>query len=300
MELTVLTPTHNREKCLPKLFESLQTQSNKDFEWLIVDDGSSDNTEQIIREMIQTAQFPIRYIKKENGGKHTALNVGIKNIDNELTFIVDSDDALTPDCVESIYYYHQKYSYNNELCGYSFLRCFSDGRVNGKEFESNELIGSYIDTRVNSDDTHSDKAEVFLTKCLKEFPFPEYPGEKFLGEDIVWIRMGRKYKMVHINKAIYVGEYLDGGLTDKRRENNIRSPLGCMNRAKEFMDPQLKMRYRIKAALQYVVYGKFAGKQNRELVDESKYKGLVSLAVLPGNMLFCRWKQSYVADFEEK
>ena len=89
---------------------------------------------------------------------------------------------------------------------------------------SDEKIGSYIDVRVNGNDTGADKAEVFKTHCLKEFPFPEYPNEKFLGEDLVWVRMARKYEMVHINKAIYVGNYLEDGLTNNRRKHNIASP----------------------------------------------------------------------------
>ena len=76
--------------------------------------------------------------------------------------------------------------------------------------------------------------QVLNTRCLKEFPFPEYRNEKFLGEDLVWIRMAMKYQMVHINRAIYVGNYLEDGLTKNRRKNNIRSPHGCMERAKEY------------------------------------------------------------------
>ena len=115
---------------------------------------------------------------------------------------------MTDDAVESILKIHKKYRSQNNICGYAFLRAFPDGKVNGKKFDVNEKIGSYIDVRVNGDDTGADKAEVFKTHCLKEFPFPEYPNEKFLGEDLVWVRMARKYEMVHINKAIYVGNYL--------------------------------------------------------------------------------------------
>lgn len=161
---------------------------------------------------------------------------------------------MTDDAVESILKIHKKYRSQNNICGYAFLRAFPDGKVNGKKFDVNEKIGSYIDVRVNGDDTGADKAEVFKTHCLKEFPFPEYPNEKFLGEDLVWVRMARKYEMVHINKAIYVGNYLEDGLTNNRRKHNIASPIGCMHRAEEFMESDLKTRYRIKGGLQYIVY----------------------------------------------
>lgn len=165
---------------------------------------------------------------------------------------------MTDDAVESILKIHKKYRSQNNICGYAFLRAFPDGKVNGKKFDVNEKIGSYIDVRVNGNDTGADKAEVFKTHCLKEFPFPEYPNEKFLGEDLVWVRMARKYEMVHINKAIYVGNYLEDGLTNNRRKHNIASPVGCMHRAEEFMESDLKTRYRIKGGLQYIVYGRFA------------------------------------------
>lgn len=185
MRITVLTPTYNRGGSIQKLYTSLDNQSIKDFEWLIVDDGSLDDTAQVVRKVQKSADFRIRYIYKENGGKHTALNEGIKNIESDLTFIVDSDDWLKPNAIETVLRYYGKFWDRNGLCGYSFLRVFPDGKINGKEFEPNEWVASYIEARINSDDTMADKAEVFYTHCLKEFPFPEYSGEKFLGEDIV-------------------------------------------------------------------------------------------------------------------
>ena len=290
MIVTVLTPTFNRGGALNNLYQSLQKQTIKDFEWLLVDDGSTDDTKNIAEEMRKKAEFPMRYIYKENGGKHTALNVGVKQITSELTFIVDSDDTLVPDAIETILQYHKKYKERKDLCGYSFLRRFPDGNINGKPFEPDEKVGTYIECRINADDTQADKAEVFYTRCLKEFPFPEYRNEKFLGEDLVWIRMAMKYQMVHINRAIYVGNYLEDGLTKNRRKNNIRSPYGCMERAKEFMRPELKLKYRLKGAVQYLVYGKFAGE--KQLIAKAPYKGLAVCVALPSMLVYNRWSKS--------
>ena len=290
MIVTVLTPTFNRGGALNNLYQSLQKQTIKDFEWLLVDDGSTDDTKNIAEEMRKKAEFPMRYIYKENGGKHTALNVGVKQITSELTFIVDSDDTLVPDAIETILQYHKKYKERKDLCGYSFLRRFPDGNINGKPFEPDEKVGTYIECRINADDTQADKAEVFYTRCLKEFPFPEYRNEKFLGEDLVWIRMAMKYQMVHINRAIYVGNYLEDGLTKNRRKNNIRSPYGCMERAKEFMRPELKLKYRLKGAVQYLVYGKFAGE--KQIIAKAPYKGLAVCVALPSMLVYHRWSKS--------
>lgn len=289
--ITVLTPTFNRGG-LQSLWDSLQKQTVKEFEWLVVDDGSTDGTKNLITQLQEKSDFPIRYIYKNNGGKHTALNVGIQTICSELIFIVDSDDCVTDDAVESILKIHKKYRSQNNICGYAFLRAFPDGKINGKKFDVDERIGSYIDVRVNGDDTGADKAEVFKTHCLKEFPFPEYPNEKFLGEDLVWVRMARKYEMVHINKAIYVGNYLEDGLTNNRRKHNIASPIGCMHRAEEFMESDLRTRYRIKGGLQYIVYGRFAGVKVVDLIRKSRHKVLATVCTPGGLFLHSRWSKA--------
>ena len=292
MTITILTPTYNRWGGVKNLWESIRSQTNKDFEWLIVDDGSTDNTKSLIEQLRPESDFPIRYIYKANGGKHTALNVGIKEIESELTFIVDSDDCISKDAVASILRIHKKYSDRSDLCGYTFLRSFPDGKINGKVFNPNEKIASYIDARVNVDDTHADKAEVFLTKCLKEFPFPEYSGEKFLGEDMIWVRMARKYKMVHVNQAIYIGNYMEDGLTNNRRKHNIASPIGCMHRAEEFIEPDIKFRYRVKGSLQYIIYGRFAGMRIMDLIHQSRHKVLVAVCIPPALALHRIWKKA--------
>ena len=112
------------------------------------------------------------------------------------------------------------------------------------------------------------------------------------GEDLVWVRMARKYEMVHINKAIYVGNYLEDGLTNNRRKHNIASPIGCMHRAEEFMEPDLKIKYRIKGALQYIIYGKFAGVKIIDLIRKSKNKVLVTVCIPGGLFLHSRWSKA--------
>lgn len=292
--LSVLTPTYNRAGCLAALFKSLCAQTNQDFEWWIVNDGSTDETEDVVQAFQAQAEFLIHYIYKENGGKHTAMNAAIPQITSELTIIVDSDDTLTSDAVEVISQCHSKYADHADLCGYVFHKKLPNGRISGKSFTPDERIASYIDVRINGDDTHADKAEVFYTKCLQEFPFPEYPGEKFLGEDIVWLQMGRKYDMVHINKAIYVFEYQGDGLTRNRRKHNISSPRGCMHRAALYMERDIKLRYRIKGTLQYLIYGRFAGYSFVELWQSSSSKCLSSVFMVTAVLLYLYWNHTYV------
>ena len=107
-DITILTPTYNREKLLHKLYKSLCNQKDKDFEWIVVDDGSNDNTDEYIETIQKKADFPIRYYKKNNGGKHTALNYGCQYVKTKLVFIVDSDDTLTDDAILTIQRIYEK------------------------------------------------------------------------------------------------------------------------------------------------------------------------------------------------
>ena len=119
---------------------------------------------------------------------------------------------------------------------------------------------SYVECRINRNNGR-DMAEVWYTHCLKEYLFPEFQRKKFLGEDIVWIRMSEKYKMRFFKRAIYISDYLEDGLTNKRRKHNIKSPIGCIVRAEAFLDSNACMKIRIKSMLNYLIYVKFSGKK---------------------------------------
>lgn len=287
--VTILTPTYNRAAYLPRLYESLAAQTNKDFLWLVVDDGSEDDTQKLI-ESYGGENINIRYIKQENAGKHTALNRGIKEITSELTFIVDSDDYLPENAVETILAYHEKYRGTPGLCGYSFLRCHGDGRVNTAYFPTDELIGSYAEVRINGG-IGGDKAEVFYTEILKQYPFPVFAGEKFMPEDVVWMRMSGPYRMVHINQNIYFCDYLEGGLTNTGRRMKIYSPRGMVLRSEIYLnDPIIRNKVKVKMMLLYQIYGKFAGLSAGELKKGTRKRLLWYLCRVPSLFLYLSWK----------
>ena len=289
--ITVLTPTYNRGKFLKKLYESLCAQDSKDFEWFIVDDGSTDDTGECVEHMKQRADFPITYYKKENGGKHTALNYAYHFIKTPLTFIVDSDDMLTEDAISCVNRIYKKYKDENDVCGFSFLRGKPDGGyLSTSGVPQDGMKESYVECRINRN-IGGDMAEVWYTHCLKEYPFPEFQGEKFLGEDIVWVSMSEKYKMRFFNRVIYISDYLEGGLTNNRRKHNIKSPNGCVARAEAFLNSKACMKIRIKSMLQYQIYGKFAGRKNRDLLNSSCYKILYALLFLPSQLLYQKWNE---------
>ncbi|MDR2546886.1 MAG: glycosyltransferase family 2 protein [Lachnospiraceae bacterium] len=284
--VTVLTATYNRWHLLPNLYHSLCKQTSGEFEWLIVDDGSSDETGAEIEKLKKTAPFPIHYVYKENGGKHTALNAGIPLITTDLLIIIDSDDVLKEDAIETILFYHARYSDRQDLCGYSFHMCYPDGRINGKLFSPDERVDTFINVRLRGRDANSDKTEAIYTKILKEYPYPEFPGEKFFAEGIIWIQMAAKYQMVHINKAITITDYLADGLTKNRHQLAITSPRGCMYYAKGYMQKEINLRYRVEGALIYTIYGKVAKIKPAALVRDADYKLLVLIFFLPAMLIY--------------
>ena len=291
--VVILTPTYNRAHTLGKLYKSLREQRCKDFKWMIVDDGSIDTTRELVQDWIKDGKIDIVYIKKENAGKHTAVNKGIALIDEELTFIVDSDDYLTQDAVEVICRYADKYASQKEekkLCGFCFLRHYSDGTVNVAYFDKDEFIGNYVDTRINNG-LGGDKAEVFYTAVLKKYPFAEYPGEKFMPEDAVWIAMSQNYDMVHANEGIYTCDYLEGGLTKSGRTMKIYSPRGMMLRSKLFVnDKRVSTKVKIKMMLLYIIYSRFAGVSIKDSIINIKEKWLFVLLYIPGVIIQQVWK----------
>ena len=291
--LTIITTTYNRSKYLPRLYESLKRQSDHRFAWLLVDDGSQDDTAVLASQWQQEGDLDFRYLYKENGGKHTALNLGIAQIDTELTFIVDSDDWLPENAVERILYYHEKYRHQEGLCGYSFLRFYPDGTVNTARFPEEEKIGTYVDVRINGS-IGGDKAEVFRTDILKQYPFPVFGQERFLPEDLVWVKMSGPYQMVHINECVYISEYLEEGLTKSGRRMKIKSPLGMMARSKVYLtDPAVNWKTEVKMMLLYLIYGRFAGCGISRMCEDVPCTALFWICLIPACAVQMVWKKRY-------
>lgn len=292
--LTILTPAFNRGEHLRKLYDSLKEQTCMAFEWLVVDDGSTDDTQERLQEWKREGLLKVRFIGKENGGKHTALNLGISMIRTTLTFIVDSDDWLPEKAVETILHYHEKYSNTPGLCGYSFLRFYPDGRVNEAFFPENEKIDTYVNARINGG-IAGDKAEVFFTDILKKYPFPVYRDEKFLPEDLIWVRMSGPYQMVHINECIYISEYLEGGLTKSGRRMKMKSPKGMMARSLAYLqDERVCGKAKLKMMLLYQVYGRLAGYTWADLRKEVSDGKLFWFCRMPASTILYDWKRKYM------
>lgn len=254
MKLTIFTPTYNRAYILPKLYNSLKNQSNLEFEWLIVDDSSSDNTEELVKSFLAEHILDIRYYKKENGGKHRAINYAVKLAKGDFFFIVDSDDYLPQDCVSILLKYISEIADTECFAGVSGNRCYPDGTVVGGDVPYDVLDTDTVSIREKYH-VKGDMAEIWRTSILHQYPFPEFPDEKFITEGIVWSEISRKYILRYFNQNIYICDYLQDGLTKNIRKHYRQSPLGSMYvYAKYMKDKRYSIMTRIKSAINYWRY----------------------------------------------
>ena len=287
--VAIVTPVYNRRDAMKRLFDSLKAQISKDFYWLIVDDGSCDNFCDDVPFYKEEADFEIEYFTKENGGKHTALNLAFEKVDSDLFFIVDSDDYLTRDAVSIIVSDWKNLKNNERICSLIYLRGYSEKKVIGEAFPIDHIIANDIDLR----EYHyiaGDKAEVFRSDLLKKYRFPVYPEEKFQGENYVWWQLTSERDSYYVNKIIYLGNYLEGGLTKSGRYLRISCPFGGMDNSKMGMKKIFPLKKRIKRAILYVCYSKFAGVSASKAVRESGYPTLIIICYLPGLLLYKYWK----------
>ena len=225
--ITVFTPTYNRAYIIPNLYRSLCNQTNQEFEWLVVDDGSVDNTEFLLSSFITENKIRIRYIKQINGGKHRAINRGVQEAQGELFFIVDSDDQLADNAIERVSYHYAGVKNDSSFGGVGGMRAYFSGERIGGEANFDKLDCTLLELRYLYG-VRGDLAEIYKTSVLKEFPFPEIDGEKFCPEALVWYGIAQKYKLRFFNEKIYLCEYLSDGLTAKILKIRKQSPIASM------------------------------------------------------------------------
>jgi len=267
--ITILTPTYNRKYTLKKAYDSLLKQKDKDFEWLIIDDGSTDDTEQLIKELKEKDKIPIRYYYKKNGGKHTALNYGTQRAKGELILILDSDDYLSDDAIQLIKQYWGKYKHDEDICGIYKDKLFD------------ECVSNMIDFKYNKGNL-ADMCEVMRKDILLKYPYPVFENEKFLSEVIVTGEIAKKYNTAYIPKEIYYTQYLEDGLSLNWLKNVVNNPLGARANSLLFMSKRFKLIIRIKNCITYNVYSIIA---HKSVMKDTKMKFCCILFYIPSYII---------------
>ena len=251
MLITVFTPAYNRGNLLPDLYQSLVAQSCHNFEWIVVDDGSTDHTIDVLQELSarQDHPFAMRFFHKSNGGKHTAINMGLREARGELFFIVDSDDCLPPNALETLEKYYSQIKDDNSFVGVGGLIAHRDGTA--VSFGIQSVTDAKTIEMMYKYKAHCDFAEAYKTPMMRKCPFPEIHGERFCPEVLVWNRLTRDRKVRFFPETIYYRDYLKGGLTDNIIRIRMQSPVASMMTYKELALRKIPFIYKLRNAINY-------------------------------------------------
>ncbi len=289
MQLTVFTPTYNRANLLARLYKSLLAQTHKNFEWIIVNDGSTDNTDEVVGSfMADPKDFNIVFIKQANSGKHIAINTAVKIALGELFFIVDSDDYLTENSLELIISEWSKVPNHKDYAGIVPNKCTSTTTPLGKPTYK-YLDCNPIDFRYKYNQK-GDKAEVIRTDLFKLFPFPEGTPEKFCPEGLFFNRL-YQYKLRYLNENIYICEYLPDGLTSSSFKVRKRSPINTCSYYLELSRHAIPFIYRLRAGVNFYRFKRYT----KEIL-ESPFRSfiLTCISILLANIVFVLRDRKFV------
>ena len=218
---TVFTPTHNRAHTIKRVFDSLCAQTLRDFEWLVVDDGSTDNTAELIAGWAKVADFPIRYFRQDHCGKHIAHNLAVREARGKFFWSLDSDDACLPRALEIIAGHWESIPASERssfvaVCG---LCCDQKGKIIGDIFPSSPFDSTLREKRYIHR-LRGEKAGAILTTVVRQYPFPEIAGTYFIPEGLVWLNISKTYKIRYVNEVLrvyFVNDHATGATLTQRR-----------------------------------------------------------------------------------
>ena len=281
--LTIFTPTFNRAYTLHKCYESLLRQTCKNFIWLIIDDGSTDNTKELVNSWINENKINIRYYYQENKGMHGAHNTAYKLIDTEINTCIDSDDYMTDDAVEKINDFWEK-NRNDELAGFVALDAYENGEIIGTKFPENLKSTTYFDI-YNKYKVKGDKKFIYRSELTKLYPYPIFEGEKYVSLAYKYAKLDEKYKLALMNEVVCIVEYMDDGSSLNMLKQYIRNPKGfAFIRVDNMKNPKASLKFKFKECIHYVS-SSFISK-NKNYLKESPCKILTVLAIPVGYVLY--------------
>ena len=273
--LTIFTPTYNRAYCLPDLYASLLKQNRKDFIWMIVDDGSTDETRNLIDEWKREGKIIIDYYYQENGGKMRAHNFAAQQCKTELFMCLDSDDLLTDNAVSIITdFWGVHRNDRKNLSGLLAPR----KNVNEERSHIPENLPYATMQELYQHGYHGETAIAFRTEVIKQYPFPVQEGEKFISEIAAYDQIDEHYVMVTLDEPLMICEYREDGYSQNLLKINVKNPKGVV-----FVNLQRQRNiHRFSPTLmrEYIAYSSIAGRSWLEIVHGNSYP-LCCLLMLP-------------------
>ncbi|WP_438423347.1 glycosyltransferase family 2 protein [Aquimarina macrocephali] len=288
--ITVFTPTYNRAYCLHKCYESLIKQSNQDFVWLIIDDGSTDTTEELVASWIKENKIDIVYHYQENLGMHGGHNAAYRLIETTLNLCIDSDDCMADDAVEKILNSWETIKDKPEYAGLVGLDADESGAIIGTKIPQNIKETTLYDI-YNVHGVKGDKKLVYRTEVVKKYPsYPIYEGERFVPLGYLYQLIDQDYKLLPVNEVFCVVEYMADGSSMNMLKQYRRHPRGFAFSRKSRMQLAKNFKDKFKNAIHYVSSSMFI--KNGGFLKESPKKLITFLAIPFGVLLnlYIRYK----------
>lgn len=283
--ITVFTPTYNRKDLISHCYKSLQDQTSYNFVWLIIDDGSTDHTDELIHKwQKEEKRFEIRYDYKENGGLHTGYNRGIELADTELFVCIDSDDWMPPDAIEKIELIWSKVS-NKAYVGVMGIDQYENGNCVGGKFPDN-VHEMYLYEKMTKYKIPGDKKMIHRTALLKKVaPMPIFPGEKNFNPSYLMYQLDRFGKLYVTNDCFCIVDYQPDGMSSNIFKQYRNSPNSFAETRKLYLSfPETSFRFKLKQYIHYVSSCLLAGKLFYGIKEAPDSKMAV-LALIPGCLL---------------
>lgn len=281
--LTVFTPTFNRAYTLHKCYESLKRQTSKDFIWLIIDDGSTDDTKKIVDRWIIENEIEIRYHYQKNQGMHGAHNTAYELIDTEINTCIDSDDYMTDDAVEKIVDFWNK-NRNRGLAGFVALDAYENGQIIGTKLPSNVSETTYFDI-YNTLGVKGDKKFIYRSDLTKLYPYPIFEGEKYVSLAYKYAKLDNDYKLGIMNEIVCIVEYMEDGSSLNMFKQYRRNPKGfAFIRIENMKNPRISKKNKFKECIHYVSSSIMSN--NKEFLKDVPCKSGIILAVPLGVALY--------------
>ncbi|MEH6947947.1 glycosyltransferase family 2 protein [Bacillus sp. JJ634] len=281
--ITVFTPTFNRAYTLHLCYESLKRQTSKDFIWLIIDDGSTDQTKDLVESWMKEATFEIQYFYQKNQGMHGAHNTAYELIETELNVCIDSDDFMADDAIEKIISFWRKNG-NRKYSGIVALDASKDNQIIGSRLPEN-LLSSTLFNLYHKHGVTGDKKLIYRTELTKEFPYPLFQEEKYVGLTYKYFMIDKRYEMLLMNEIVCHVEYLQDGSSLNMFSQYRKNPKGFSFFRKELMKlPFGGQLYKFRQAIHYVSSNLLM--KNWRLFHETPKKLLTILAFPFGFILY--------------
>lgn len=284
--LTVFTPAYNRADLLSRCYESMKRQTCKDFIWMIIDDGSTDNTRDLVEQWIkEKVDFRVQYYYKENGGLHTAYNEAIFHIETELCVCIDSDDYMPDDAVEKILSFWAANG-SKQVAGIVGLDYDLEGNIIGDPLPEQKTV-NLIDLLVGKYPIHNgDRTNVVRTELYKKYaPMKVFPGEKNFNPHYMHLQISQEFDFLVLNENLRYVEYQPTGMSNSMLKQYYNSPNSFAEIRKLYLSfPNTKFKFKLRHSIHLVSSCILAGNAMRA-IKESPCKGVTFLAIPFGAVL---------------